>query len=67
MCISFLPNKKKAEKHLKLRSIEAIVKLIRLMALERSENLSDQELISPLTVLIFQQNLEQFDVTKLKP
>ena len=40
-------NKKKAEKRLKWRSSEAIVKLIRLMAPERSENLSDQELISP--------------------
>ena len=38
---------KKAEKRLKLRSSEAVVKLIRLIAPERSENLSDQELISP--------------------
>ena len=56
-------NKKKAEKRLKLRSSEAVVKLIRLMAPERSETLSDQELISPDYFNISMEELEQFDGT----
>ena len=59
--------RKKAEERLKLRSSKVIVKLIRLTPPERSENLSDQELISSDCFNISTEELEQFDATKLKP
>jgi hypothetical protein len=60
-------NKKKAEKRLKTRSSEAIVKLVRLMVPERTANLSDEDLISPDLFNISTEELEKFDKTQLKP
>jgi hypothetical protein len=60
-------NKKKAEKRLKTRSSEEIVKLVRLMVPERTANLSDEDMISPDLFNISTEELEKFDKTQLKP
>lgn len=57
-------NKKK--KLLKARSAEAIVKLLRLIAPERSANFSDKDLISHDIFSISIAELKNFDETKLK-
>ena len=58
-------NKKKAEKQLKAKSSEGVIKLKGMMAPERTANISDQELISNDCFNISAKELEKFNETKL--